>query len=139
MIGGIAPKNKTTLNFKVPNFKKTNSNHIDYSQQTDSNSNTSINKVDEFLKFCHSDIELSSLKRPFSIKFREFRLNHTLNSTIEQQENLTVIAMKCIIMCGKDKFSNKRSIIWRGYGKNLISALINKRIYFETKYCDLPM
>jgi hypothetical protein len=95
--------------------------------------------VDEFLKFCNTEIELSSLKRPFSIKFNEIRLKETLNSALEQVENITVIAMKCIIMCGKDKFSNKRQIIWRGFGKDLKTAMINKRIYFETKYCDLPM
>jgi hypothetical protein len=136
---GTSTKTKTTLNFKVPDLKKTSINMSDNTLQNFSNLSNLNGKVDEFLKFCNTDIELSSLKRPFSIKFKEIRLKETLNSALEQMENITAIAMKCIIMCGKDKFSNKRQIIWRGFGKNLITALINKRIYFETKYCDLPM
>ena len=91
------------------------------------------------LNYLSSDIEVSNLKRPFSIKFNEIKLNKSLNSSLESTENITIISLKCIIMCGGDKFSNKRKIIWRGFGKDLLNAVINKRIYFETKYCDLPM
>ena len=98
-----------------------------------------INKTEEMLNFMSSDINLSNLKRPFSIKFNEIKLKESLTSNIETNDNLTVISLKCIIMCGGDKFSNKRKVIWRGFGKDLKHAIINKRIYFETKYCDLPM
>jgi hypothetical protein len=97
------------------------------------------NKYEQFFKIINSEIDLSLLKRPFSIVLRDFKLKDALNSAVETNENYTVISLKCMLMCGKDKFSNKREILWRGYGKNLTSAVINKRIYFETKYCDLAM
>lgn len=96
-------------------------------------------KFEDFFETINSDIDLSSLKRPFTINFREIKLKDTLESAIETKDDLTVISMKCILMIGKDKFSNKRKIIWRGIGKNLKLAIINRRIYFDTKYCDLPM
>lgn len=125
--------NKSINNF--PLTKSVNSfNSNDFAE-----TNLSKNKYEDFFKFINDDIDLFSLKRPFSIKFREIKLKEPLESGVDTKDKMSVISIKCILMCGKDKFSNKRKIIWRGYGKNLTSAIINKRIYFETKYCDLPM
>lgn len=95
--------------------------------------------VKRLIDSLHEPIYINNLIRPFSINLHHLELLNNYNSAFdEKKETFLVLIVKIQIFCGADPFSKPKIIKWKGISADQ-NSLLNKRIYFDLHYRNLPL